>query len=420
MGRTEDAVLLAGRPLGAERHVCAFFHTLEEEYRALMPFVLEGFARGEKAIHFVDPMRREHHLVRLHDAGIDVDAARRRGQLEVLDWNDTYLRGGGFDQRATLGLMADLLRRTRTEGWPRARMIGYGVWDQPPPIAPGPLVEYESRVNDLLPGYDDPVVCAYDLTGYPGGTMMDVLRAHPAANLDGALFRNPCHLPAARLLPRLHGRPIALQRERFLTALIAGARAAALDIVLDEALAQDIPVPRIYLDLIQATLHEIGRLWQEKRISETQEHLATEVARIALAHLRGFLPSRPCNGQRVVVACVEGEQHDLGARMVADFFEMAGFDVTFLGANVPTDGLVRLVHERPPRLLALSASTSASLGPLRRTIAAVRRVAGKQVALAAGGRALLQRPGLARRLRVDLHARQAADAAVAIRRLLGA
>src|SRR5207302_9044196 len=122
------------------------------------------------------------------------------------------------------------------------------------------------------------------------------------------------------------------------------------------ATPQGVPAHSVYLEVIQAAQHEIGRLWQEKRLTVAQEHIATDISRWAVAQLQPHLPSQPSNGKRVVVACVEGELHDLGARMVADFLEMAGFDVNYLGANVPAESLAELVRERRPDLLALSAT----------------------------------------------------------------
>jgi hypothetical protein len=69
--------------LSASRHVCAFFHSHDEEYRVLLPFIQEGFGQGEQAFHIVYPARRDAHLQRLAAAGIDTAAAQQRGQLEV-------------------------------------------------------------------------------------------------------------------------------------------------------------------------------------------------------------------------------------------------------------------------------------------------------------------------------------------------
>jgi hypothetical protein len=46
---SEQLIRVAGSVLGAQRHVCALFHRPDEAYRVLLPFITEGFARGEKA-----------------------------------------------------------------------------------------------------------------------------------------------------------------------------------------------------------------------------------------------------------------------------------------------------------------------------------------------------------------------------------
>jgi len=407
---------LAGGFLGRQRHVCAFFNTRDEGYRILLPFVKEGLERGEKAIQIVDPALRNDHLARLIDVGIDVGAAQAQGQLEVLDWRDTYLRNGSFDRRAMTSLVEDLLNRTRAEGFPRARVIGHMEWALYDGCDTRVLVEYESRMNDVLPRYDDPVVCAYDRCAFAAGTAMDLLRAHSVVLLDGALQQNPSFLPPARLIPRLHGGPLAVLRDRYVTALVAGARVEALEVVVEEALSEDVPVPSLYLEVIQAAQYEVGRLWQENRLTVAQEHLATEISRSAVEQLRPHLPSQRRNGKQAVVACVEGELHDLGARMVADFLEMAGFEVHYLGADVPSEGLARLVRERRPDLLALSATERSRLAALRRTVTAVRAIAGDRIPIAAGGQAFLRTSGAGRRLGIDLHARDASGLIAVVQR----
>jgi hypothetical protein len=79
---SNQPIRFAGSALGVQRHVCAFFHSADEEYRVLLPFIKEGFERGEKAFHIVDPNLREEHLQRLRVAGIDVAAAEKSGQFE--------------------------------------------------------------------------------------------------------------------------------------------------------------------------------------------------------------------------------------------------------------------------------------------------------------------------------------------------
>jgi len=411
------AITLAGGALESGRHVCALFHTHDEEYRTLIPFIREGFERGEKAIHMVDPALRADHLARLSSAGIDVRAAEHRKQLEVVPWTETHVPGGSFDGRATSARVRAMQMRTRTEGFPGARLIGHGDWALEHPAGHETVVEYEARMSGQLPEFDDPVVCVYDRSRFGGSTVVDLVRAHPVSVVDGALFENPLFGPPFPFVSRLRGGGVPLLRDRFVAALTAGARSEALEIILDDALADDVPIRTLYLDVVQASLQELGRLWREKRITVAQEHAATEIARLALAQLRVHLPCGRSNGKHVAVACVEGELHDLGARIMADFLEMAGFTVHFLGANVPTETLAELVRQRPADGLALSATATQSLGPLSRTIAAVRAAAGPDFPVFVGGHVVVRYPELAGELRVPC-ATSADDGVAIARRLL--
>ena len=98
MPGTAEPVRLAGSVLGRSCHVCAFFHSKEEEYRVLMPFIKDGFENGDLAFHVVDPKHRSDHLKRLAHEGIDVTDAESTGQLEVRRWQEAYLRDDRFDQ----------------------------------------------------------------------------------------------------------------------------------------------------------------------------------------------------------------------------------------------------------------------------------------------------------------------------------
>lgn len=150
-------VHLAGSALDRARHVCAFFHTRDEEYRVLMPFIREGFDYGDRAFHIVDPSHRPDHLGRLREAGIDTAAAETSGQLTVLPWEEAYLRGGHFDQNAMLALIEEVLAGGKELGFPLTRLVANMEWalEDRPGVAD--IVEYETRLNFVLPKYDDAV-----------------------------------------------------------------------------------------------------------------------------------------------------------------------------------------------------------------------------------------------------------------------
>ena len=158
MNEQERAIYLAGAKLERHRHVCAFFHTRDEEYRVLLPFIKEGIQRSEKAFHIVDPRLRHEHFQRMGEIGLDVAAIETRGQLEVRNWEEAYLRDGHFDQDAMLALIEEVLNSGKVQGFPLTRLVANMEWALEDRPGVDDIVEYETRLNYILPKYPDPVI----------------------------------------------------------------------------------------------------------------------------------------------------------------------------------------------------------------------------------------------------------------------
>ena len=200
MNATAAPIPFAGSMLGGYRHVCAFFSSRQQEYDTLLPFVRDGLELGERAYHVLPSQYREEHLEQLRGAGIDVAAAQRRRQLEVATPQETYLRGGRFDKDAMLVLIQEALETGPTLGFPLTRLIAHaeGVLQDWSNI--NGWIEYETRLNDVLPRYDDPVICTYDANLLNGSIAVDILRTHPVAIIGGLLYENPFFVPPQQFL----------------------------------------------------------------------------------------------------------------------------------------------------------------------------------------------------------------------------
>ncbi len=208
MRTDEHSVQFAGGALGRERHICAFFNSIDEQHRVLRSFIKEGFDRGEKVFHIVDPEMREAHLKRLAEAGIDVERAMGSGQLEVRVWQDCQFRGDRFDQDAMLALIEEVLQSGAAAGYPLTRFLGQMEWAllDKPGLDDLSFVEFETRVNYVSPKYDDPLICAYDLSKFSASMMIDVMRTHPVVLIGGVLQENPFFVPPDQLLLELRER----------------------------------------------------------------------------------------------------------------------------------------------------------------------------------------------------------------------
>jgi hypothetical protein len=205
MGTKGSSVQFAGGTLGRQRHICAFFNSIDEEHRVLRSFIKDGFDRGEKAFHIVDPELRAEHLKRLAEAGINVEKAMDNGQLEVRRWEDSYLRGEHFDQNAMLALIEDVLQSASADGY-ATRLLAHMEWALLDKPGVDDLVEYETRLNFVLPKYDDPVICAYDLSKFGSSVAIDIMRTHPVVIIGGMLQENPFFVPPEQFLLEIRER----------------------------------------------------------------------------------------------------------------------------------------------------------------------------------------------------------------------
>jgi MEDS: MEthanogen/methylotroph, DcmR Sensory domain len=188
------------------RHICAFFNSIDEQHRVLRPFMKDGFDRQEKAFHLVDPERREEHLRWLTEAGINVQEAMGTGQLEVWPWQDGPLRGGRFDQDIWLASFEQVLQSGPAAGYAQTRFFAHMEWALADLPGADDLIEFEMRVNYVVPKYGDAVICAYDLTKFGASVVMDALRTHPAVIIGGLLQENPFFVSPDQLLLEIRER----------------------------------------------------------------------------------------------------------------------------------------------------------------------------------------------------------------------
>jgi MEDS: MEthanogen/methylotroph, DcmR Sensory domain len=211
METTADQTGFSSDYFGRHRHICAFFNSFDEQHRVLRPFIRDGFTDGDKAYHYVDPQRQEEHLGWLTDAGVDVDGAMSTGQLEVRPWGESTLSGGRFDLEGWLSTFEQVLQSGPASGYGQTRFFGHMEWALTGLPGTDDLIEYETRVNYVIPKYEDTVICTYDLTKFGASAVMDALRTHPVVIIGGLLQENPFYVSPEQLLSEIRERRSAGQ-----------------------------------------------------------------------------------------------------------------------------------------------------------------------------------------------------------------
>lgn len=162
--------------------------------------------------------------------------------------------------------------------------------------------------------------------------------------------------------------PRAREIARLLEAVLSGKRAAALACALElgNALGEEEFVERVLVGVQR----ELGRLWQRGEIHVGEEHLGSRLTEDFLARLPEPQPSVEAGGRRVVLAATSGDLHDIGLRMVARRFAREGWEVCFLGANVPRADLAHALQDLETDVLALSVTLGLHLRSAAAVIAA--------------------------------------------------
>ena len=247
-------------------------------------------------------------------------------------------------------------------------------------IAPGFLAENLAQVRDALVSRLAIETSALD--PYVNGAI-DAL-AHPHPTDEGTTATEP----------------LVLTRGMYLQAVLAGSRTAALT-VAQEALREGLSAVDLYVEVLQAALYEVGRLWETNQITVAHEHAATAITQFVMARMYDRLERSGTAAGTVLVTGLEGELHNVGAQMVADVLETRGWAVHFLGTNLPHAAIVDAIRERNPDCVAISATMLFNLPAVRRLIEDIRRGSGMTRRIIVGGAAFRHAPTLWQEIGAD-------------------
>ncbi len=114
------------------------------------------------------------------------------------------------------------------------------------------------------------------------------------------------------------------------------------------------PAEIVCIDLIQHGLHEIGEGWYAGRITVQQEHFASALAIRRMEALLASTPA-PTRPGRILVGCPPEEEHTFVPLLLSLLLRRRGWDVIYLGANVPLRSLEATLASVRPNLVVLTA-----------------------------------------------------------------
>jgi methanogenic corrinoid protein MtbC1/DNA-binding XRE family transcriptional regulator len=202
----------------------------------------------------------------------------------------------------------------------------------------------------------------------------------------------------------------------YLENALRGNESAAFNVV-EGLLSNGSTVADIYLNLLAPAQRELGLRWSTGTLSIANEHIATEITSHLMDRIRDGARRKTVHGKRAVVSAAPGERHALAARMVSDFLHLDGWEVDYLGADMPGAELADFAGRSRPDLVAISAILALDLSTLRDAIQRVRSLA-PQAKILLGGTAITSEQQ-ANDLGAHGFAGDAAEAIVVARRMVG-
>ncbi|MFW6173224.1 MAG: cobalamin B12-binding domain-containing protein [Elusimicrobiota bacterium] len=198
------------------------------------------------------------------------------------------------------------------------------------------------------------------------------------------------------------------QYKKYKEALLNTNKAKAWESI-NELMGNGVAIEDIYIHIFARAQYEIGQLWQKNKISIAQEHYATAVTQSLMSNLYAKLVSFKPGANTLVAVGTSGELHEIGIRMVADFFEMRGWNSVFFGSNTPSESVIHFIERNDVDLLAIGATLPPHLVEMQRLIDLARQTR-PDLPIIVGGKAISGNIDLAKKLGADATAFSAKDA----------
>ncbi len=215
------------------------------------------------------------------------------------------------------------------------------------------------------------------------------------------------------------GTPAAQLARRYVYQILAGEAQAARQLVIDAVKKGDFTAEAAMLDVLMPALRILGRLWHLNEVDVGVEHFGTVTTKETLAQLQLFVTPQDSLERTALIATAPNDGHDLGTLMTARFFELDGWRVVHLGADLPSDELPACIERFAPDVVILSATLDEHRRGLTTGIERVlQELNGGRPQIIVGGPAFGADPELWRLTGADATATSPPDACAVARKLL--
>jgi 5-methyltetrahydrofolate--homocysteine methyltransferase len=187
-------------------------------------------------------------------------------------------------------------------------------------------------------------------------------------------------------------------------AVISGLRDKAREIAASELSLRE-PLELVNFEIIPA-LTEVGERFESGRAYLPELLMSAEAANAAFDEVKKKMPPKnDAAKEKIVLATVKGDIHDIGKNIVKTLLESYGFSVIDLGRDVPCEAVLEATLESGASLVGLSSLMTTTVGAMEETIALLKSKTDVKVMV--GGAVLT--PEYAEKIHADYYASDAME-----------
>jgi DNA-binding transcriptional MerR regulator/methylmalonyl-CoA mutase cobalamin-binding subunit len=153
------------------------------------------------------------------------------------------------------------------------------------------------------------------------------------------------------------------------------------------------PIEHVGEFVVVPTMVEIGERWHRGELSITREHYATNYLLQRLGAILRVVPNG-YSGPLVWVGCAPGEKHEMGILLLCIYLRRAGYQVRYLGQDLPQDDLIAEALAQKPALILFSAAGLEAAANLQKLCEQLVAIDPPRPVVGYGGRAFNVHPAL--------------------------
>jgi methanogenic corrinoid protein MtbC1 len=251
---------------------------------------------------------------------------------------------------------------------------------------------------------------------FPDHKKLNKIANHLSVSLDYLLGREEKNTISKVYIEKKEVLSLSERSNYYLKALLQEDKDGAKKII-EEAVLYGNNITDIYLHVLEPALKEIGRRWSINDVSIAQEHFCSFVTQQIMSQI--FTKSVTKKKCKAVAVAVSGELHEIGLKMVSDFFEMDGWDVYYLGSNTPTKSIIEAIEFTKADILIISATLSSYVDAVENLIKVIRlEKECEETKIIVGGQAFNKDKGLWEKVGADGYSVNAKEAIKIANRLV--